>query len=318
MAMDIYTNPVAGGGIPATMGNRWFVDPSGSDGHSTKSNSYKKPFASIEKAISVATTNNHDVICLSGNAAHAQTEMLEITKNRLHFVGLNGRNGAYGMGARSRITIGVTTAATDLAVMQNTGVGNTFRNIKFDSSNTVAEGLYSIVEAGEYSIYDGCEFYLSSQLDATGAAEVANNGDSAQWLRCVFGSTANETVGAIIRANMLVTGGIVAGKKCRDNIVDDSIFMCKAGNTAKVMIYGANATDIERLFLVKNSLFFNSILATADPAHAVGFGAAQTEGQVILMNCTSVMCTVMKQASRNIYVSGAVPTHNTSGIAVTG
>jgi hypothetical protein len=94
--------------------------------------------------------------------------------------------------------------------------------------------------------------------------------------------------------------------------------MCKAGNTAKVMVYGANATDVERLFYMKNCLFFNSILAAADPAHAIGFGAAQTEGQVILKDCTSVLCTAMKQASRAIYVDGAVPTQNTSGVAVTG
>ena len=95
---------------------------------------------------------------------------------------------SYGLGARARITMGVTTAATDIAILENTGVGNTFTGLKFDSANTKDESLYSIVEAGEYTIYDNCEFYKSTDLDETAAAEVANNGDSVQWLNCVFGS----------------------------------------------------------------------------------------------------------------------------------
>jgi hypothetical protein len=221
------------------------------------------------------------------------------------------------MGARARVVMGDSTVAADVALMQNTGVGNTFENIKFDSSSTVAASLYGVAEGGEYTIYNRCEFYKSSDLDETGAAEVLNNGDSAQWLNCVFGSSANIVADGCIRANMLLTATL-SGKKCRDNIIDNCIFLTKAGGNEHVMIYGANATDVERMFYVKDTLFFNSILAAADPDHAVGFGAAQTEGQVILKNCTSVLHTVMKQASREIYVDGAVPTHNTTGVSVTG
>lgn len=114
---------------------------------------------------------------------------------------------------------------------------------------------------------------------------------------------------------MLLTATL-SGKKCRDNIVDQCIFLSKAGGTEAVRIYGANATDVERLFLVKDSIFFNNILSAATPAHAVGFGASQTEGAVILKNCTSVDHTVMAQALRNIYVDGAVPTFATTGVSV--
>ncbi len=116
---------------------------------------------------------------------------------------------------------------------------------------------------------------------------------------------------------MLLTATI-AGAKCRDNYIQDCIFLSKAEGTGHVDIYGANATDVERMFYVKNCLFYNNPLSAATPAHAVGFGAAQTEGCVILKDCTSVDHTVMKQAIMNIYVDGAVPTHNTTGVAVTG
>jgi hypothetical protein len=306
------------GGYPniTTFGNVYWVDAT--DGHDTNDGLSKETAVkTIAAAYALTTTNNHDVILLSGYAAHAVTSMLDISKNRVHFVGLDLRGG-YGMGARARVTMGVTTAAADIAVMKNTGVGNTFTGIKFDSSNTKAESLYTVAEGGEYTVYDRCEFYKSTDLDETAAAEVLNNGDSVQWIKCVFGSSANETVGAVIRPCMLLTRETLTGKVCRDNIVDSCIFLTKAANAARVDIYGANATDVERMFLVKDSVFFSNPLGSATPAHAVGFGSAQTEGVVLLKNCTSLDHTVMKQASRNIYVDGAVPTHNTSGVAVTG
>jgi hypothetical protein len=314
-----------GNGLPATTGNIYYVIPASDSNYVEFHNKHQTTYKDGSKAVhntiasayASAVSNRHDIILLSANAAHAQTSMLSIAKNRVHFVGMGLRGGAMGMGARARVTMGVTTAATDLAVLQNTGVGNTFRNIKFDSANTKDESLYAVVEAGEYAIYENCEFYKSTDLNETAAAEVLNNGDSAQWIRCTFGSSANEIADDKIRPNMLLTATI-AGKKCRDNIVDSCIFLVKSAGTEAVRIYGANATDVERMFLVKDSIFYSNPLGSATPAHAVGFGSAQTEGCVILKNCTSVDHTVMKQASRNIYVDGAVPTHNTTGIAVTG
>lgn len=301
--------------LPATLGKVYYVDPdNGDDGGSGLDP--RKPFSTIAAAYAAVTTNKHDVIALAGNSAHAVTEMLDVSKSRIHFVSLAGRDGSYGMGARSRVTMGVTTAATDIAVMKNTGVGNTFTGIKFDSSNTVAEGLYAVAEGGEYAVYEGCEFYKSTDLDETAAAEVLNNGDSAQWLNCIFGSSANTVATAKIRPNMLLTATL-AGKKCRDNIIDNCIFLVKAGGTAATRIYGANATDVERMFLVRNSLFINHILAAADPAHAIGLGATQTEGTVLVENCTSVLHTVLVEASKGIYSAGPVPTSATSGVAVT-
>ena len=313
-------------GIPVTTGNIYYVIPSSDGGYVEFNDKYQKQYKdgtwavhnTIASAYSAVTSNRHDVIALSANAAHAQTSMLSIAKNRVHFVGLGLRGGAMGLGARARVTMGVTTAATDIAVVQNTGVGNTFRNIKFDNGNTKDESRYAFAEGGEYSIFENCEFYLSGQLDDTAAADVLNNGDSAQWIKCTFGSTSNIIADDKIRPNMLLSRETITGKVCRDNIIDDCLFLVKSAGTEAVRIYGANATDVERMLLIKNSVFLANILGAATPAHAIGFGAAQTEGTVLLKNCTSVDHTVMKQASVSIYVDGAVPTHNTSGVAVTG
>jgi hypothetical protein len=69
------------------------------------------------------------------------------------------------------------------------------------------------------------------------------------------------------------------------------------------------------MLLVKDSVFLSNTLGAATPAHAVGFGSAQTQGTVLLKNCTSVDHTVMAQASVGIYVDGAVPTFATTGVS---
>ena len=298
-----------------SFGDVYFVNPTtGDDDYDGLS--YDRPFATVQAAYDACTTNQDDVIVLSAYAAHAVSAMLDISKNRIHFVSAGFRPGSIGLGARTRITMGVTTAATDLGVMKNTGVGNTFSGIKFDSGNTKDESLYSVVEAGEYSIYEGCEFYKSTDLDETAAAEVANNGDSAQWINCTFGSLVNIVADDKIRPNMLVTEGIVSGKVCRDNVIQGCLFLVKAAGTEAVRIYGANATDVERMLLVKDSVFLSNALGAATPAHAVGFGAAQTDGTVHLVNCASADHTVMAEASVNIYVSGATPSFAASGVGV--
>ncbi len=301
------------GDLPATSGKYIFVDyGSGNDNNSGLSP--EEAVKTVAQAYSMATTNKDDVIVLIGSSTHVLTEMLNITKNRVHFVGMDASGGRM-FGQNARISLTATTGATNIATIQNTGVRNTFFNIKIMNSSTVAQGLYAFAEGGEYTKFVNCEFYKSTDLDETAAAEVLNNGDSAQWIGCTFGSSANIVADDKIRANMLLTATL-SGKKCRDNYLKDCIFLSKSAGTEHVDIYGANATDVERMFICDNCVFYSNILGAATPAHAVGFGSAQTEGAVLLKNCTSIDHTVMAQASKAIYVDGAVPTFATTGVSV--
>ncbi len=260
------------------------------------------------------TTSANDWVIFSGNTGHAITSMLDITKNRIHWYGASGRTAGVGIGAGSRITMGDSTVSGDIALMKNTGIRNTFENLKFDSSSVVAASLYGVAEGGEYAIYNNCEFYKSTDLDETTAAEVLNNGDSAQWLNCYIGSTVNIVADNVIRPAMSLTATI-SGKKCRDNYMDGCLLARKAGGTEATFIYGANATDVERMFTIKNTTFFNNPLSAATPAVAVSFGAAQTEGAVYLdSRCAIVDVTVMATTGQNIFtLAPSTATYATSG-----
>ena len=313
-------------GVPAVTGNVYFVIPASDSNYVEFFNKYQKTYSdgslavhnTIASAYSAVVSNRNDIIMLSANAAHAQTSMLTISKSRVHFVAMSMRNGSIGMGARARVTMGVTTAATDVAILLNTGVGNTFRGIKFDSSNTKAESLYAVVDSGEYAIWEGCEFYKSTDLDESLAAEVVANGDSSQFINCTFGSSANIVADNCIRPNVLCSRNTAPSgtAQLRDNVFMNCLFLVKAGGTEAVRVYGANAADVERMLLMKNCTFFSNALGAATPAHAVGFGAAQNVGSVLLQDCVSVDHTVMAQAAVGIYVAGAVPTFATTGVAV--
>lgn len=305
---------MGGGGIPATAGTIFFVDyTNGSDGNNGKSPT--KAFKTVSKAYDMATTNKDDVICLIGNATHVLTEMLTVSKNRVHFVGIDGSNGRY-YGQNAKIHLGVTTAATDIGTMKNTGIRNSFTNIKFTNANTVAQGIYCVVEGGEYTVYDRCEIYKETDLNETTASEMVMNGDSCQVINCTIGSSANLLVGDIIRANVRITKGIAGtGLVARDVVFENCRFLKKAAGTASAYFYAANATDVERMFHIKNCLFYNSKLASGDPAQCVIAASAQTEGDILIDNCTSINNTKLS-TSTGVAIAGPVPTYATTGIAV--
>ena len=306
-------------GLPITYGTGegkgpgkvFFVNPT-SGSNSNKGTTMEKPFATPAYAYTQVTSNRHDVIALSANAAHAATDELAVTKNRVHFWGLDAVGRYYGQ--RSRWTMGVT-AGTAIAIVQNTGVGNTWSNIKFDSSDTLSTSIYAFAEGGEYTVLEHCELYKSTDLDQTGAAELLMNGDSPLIRKCTIGSLVNAISGAILRPCVLVTATI-AGKKARDVMFEECLLWRKCGDTGNRFVYGANATDVERMFLMKKCVFVNAKLAAAVPAQNVAFGATQTEGEVLLWDCTSLNAATAMSTTTGVFVDSPVPAAATSGISV--
>jgi len=218
--------------------------------------------------------------------------MLDFSKSRCHMFGYDPGGRCYGQNAK--VQIGVPHAATDVAAMKNTGVRNSFSNIKFISNNTVTEGVYTVLEAGEYAVYDSCEFYLSTQLTVTGAAELACNGDSAQFTNCTVGSSAIVLVGAIVRPCVILTKGLVSGKVSRDVTFTGCQFWRKATNSANAFVWSTTATDVERKMEFRDCLFYADKTSTATPAVALGGAAALTDGRVILTGSSAeVGCTAL-------------------------
>jgi hypothetical protein len=304
-------------GIPAGLTECFFVDyGNGSDSVGKKANSSSRPWKTLEYALTKVTTNKNEGIALMGNSTHTLAAMLDVSINRTHLFGYDPGVGGYGQNAKVSLT--ATATATNIATMQNTGVRNTFRNIKFLNASTVAEGLYCIAEGGEYAKYYGCEVYKSTDLDEALAAELLCNGDSAQFSGCVFGDLVNQKGGATKeRPNVLLTRETLTGKVARDVEFNDCLFLTKAATTAASCVHSTLATDVERRMIFRNPIFWNAKLGTADPAAAISLDAAQTQGDILLINPAIIGITALATASRGVYVvGGSVPADPTTGIAV--
>ena len=273
-------------GLPVTFGNAankgagtvYFVNSNtGSDGN--RGTRMDKPLATIAKAYSLATTNNHDMIVLSANSGHTATDELAVTKNRLHFWGLDAVGRYYGQ--RSRWTMGVTTG-TAIGVVKNTGVGNSWSNIKFDSSDTLSTSVYAFADGGEYTVLEHCEIYKSTDLDQTTSAELLMNGDSSLVRACTIGSLATARTAA--GTNVLLTRETITGKVCRDVTFDNCLFWLNSTSATASHMHATTATDVERMLLIKDSQFIVAKLSTATVGDAIIVDSAQTEGQILVVN----------------------------------
>lgn len=287
--------PVGASGVPTTFGKYIFVNPdaTGNADGKTMKTAFRNMDAVIASTTGAIRTNRHDVVLMHAQSAHTTSSGTDteftLTKNRIHFVGLGG--GSRYLGQRTRWTMGVTASSGGaIAVVQNTGVGNTFTNIKFDSADTESTSLYAFADGGEYTQLTNCEVVKGNVLlSDTGRASILANGDSAYYKNCAFGSlvyqvTAKNTV-------MQVTREKISGKVCRDTVVEDCLFLINTTSTDSSLVHGDNANDAERMLLFKNCGFLNNVLSTADPDQAVEFDATQTTGSVIADNCWSLNCT---------------------------
>ena len=299
------------GGFPMGLTKTFFVDyGNGSDSHSVKTNGVNRPFKTIEYAESKLTTNKNEGIALMGSSTHALTEMLTFDKNRCHIFGYDPGGRTYGQNAK--VSLGITIAATDIGTVKNTGVRNSFGNVKFINENTVAEGIYCFVDGGEYMVMDRCEVYKSTDLDVTGAAEMVMNGDSAMISNCTIGSTANAIAGAIVRPCVMLTKGLAgAGKVARDVTFVNTQFWRWAANAANAFVWSTTATDVERKMEFKDCLFDATKKSTGTPAVAIGGAAAFTAGEIILTGNTAENgCTALATQTG---IFSCLPTYAAAG-----
>jgi hypothetical protein len=94
--------------------------------------------------------------------------------------------------------------------------------------------------------------------------------------------------------------------------------MRKFGDAANRFVYGANATDVERMGLFKNCMFWGAKLSSAIPAQNVGFAAPQTEGDVLLWDCGSIRASTSMSTTTGVFILGYTPdaTGAAAGIAI--
>lgn len=261
----------------------------------------------LEQAYSACTSNNNDVIILDGHSTHLLTTGLAWTKNRIHVFGMDGGGRITQQGAKIELTGAVDSAY----VMKNTGVRNTFRNIKFIQSSTHANALNVVQFAGEGNLYQNCSFLFGvvDNLDLTTSAEALMGEDSGTFIDCSFGTDVLLTSGARnVMALDAITGASSADGAKSNRFVDcEWLVMSSEANAVLIKVVDTAGAKFlnefirPRFMAVKNSS--NSAIAITNAIQSV---ASFVEGSLaffwpVTSNCTNGCDTL----TANVTISGA-------------
>ena len=291
-------------------GNTYYVDyRNGVDTNNglTKGNA-RKTMSSVNT--NLVTSNNFDLVVIDPDSTVAETAMITVSKNRVNFVGdTAGR--LYGQGAK--VSVGVTTAATDIGTLLNTGVRNSYSGMKFINNNTVDEGIYCVVESGEYTVFSDFEIYKSTDLDQTAASELVLNGDSSQFYNGTIGSLAAAQSGTTIRPNVALNNNLAPSgtKQMRECYFHNTRMLKSAGHTTGSFVHATADADVERTLEFHDCKFINAANAAATPAVAISSAASLTVGKILVTGDSYESgCTALATAT-GVFVT--LPTYAAGG-----
>jgi hypothetical protein len=313
--------------IPFGMKSKaWFVAPyrAGSENGASDANDGKSPkraLKTLSAAHDKATEDENDVVFMisSGNSAAETTDDLTATltwsKDLTHLIGVN----AGGMvGSRSRIGTQTVSISPLVNITANRCL---FSNVHvFHGVSADQTGLIAVQVTGDGNVFRNCHFAgggVTTTADDAGMRSLKLSG-AAECLfeDCVIGL---DTVarGAANAELELDNGSTVDG--CARTVFRRCIFptLSTSGDGFHVIV---DADAIDRWVSFEDCMFINAIdsgATTLTESFSVAAGTSPS-GLVLLKNCTGVGITDWEATSESarVYIDGAAPTNNTSGLAV--
>lgn len=272
-----YPNGVSSFGVPQTgslplvlgstgVGKYYFVDATnGVDGNSGLSP--QQAMKTVPVAYAAAVSG--DTIVLSTNSSHTLTAVLDVAKNRINFIGADFGGRQVQQGAKLQIA-GSTAAAY---VVKNTGVRNSFVNIKFIQGSTDATALTVVQDGGEGTLWQNCSFVFGvvNNLGGTTTNEFVAGSDSATYINCTFGSDTLLTSAA--RAVMLLKA-VNGTNEFKSNIFQNCNWVISSSSTSALMVKLNSVSDI----LFTNVFKDCTMTASVDSAGGVAITTAVSTG----------------------------------------
>jgi hypothetical protein len=145
----------------------------------------KNVFTTVAAAYAACTTNRNDIIYLSGYSTHS-TALLTVSKNRIHFIGMNSFGRINSQAAK--IATPATDVAASVAVINNTGTRNSFINLKIIQQGTNTAQTSAFIDSGEGTYVKNCQFEVNSILSTVTQA-VLFKGDTCHYEDCQIGNS---------------------------------------------------------------------------------------------------------------------------------
>lgn len=259
------------GSIPLVLGstgagNIYFVDATnGVDGNSGLSTS--QALKTIEAAYALAVSG--DTIALSTNATHNLTTGLTVAKSRINFVGLDFGGRQVQQGAKVQVGGAIVSAF----VLKNTGVRNSFCNIKFIMGSTDTAALTVVQDGGEGALWQNCSavFGVATNLGSTSAHEFLAGSDSATFENCTFGADTLLTTAA---RSVFHIDQVTSGQEFKSNILQNCNFIISSSSSTATFVRLDAVGDILFTNLFKDCNF----VASVDSAGGAAIAEASQTG----------------------------------------
>lgn len=295
---------------PVTTGRAFYVmastDPGYADflaSHDPYIDGVAKVYGTVADAYAAAVTNRDDVIYISGYSAHALTEMLTVSKSRVHFEGMGAVSGRKNSQA-ARIEI-ATAVATDVAVIRNTGTRNTYRNLKIVQNGTDTACTSAFIDEGEGTFMEYCNCQVNT-IVSTVAQALLFAGDTCHYKDCQFGTA---TVYRTAASGNTILIAISNGAYPRYSYFENCTIISYSSQTTTACV---RCTMVIGWIKFENCAFINALKgdgATAGGAMAEAIVTTSTAGYLMLDNrCVSFNAAKIAEADAYIL--------NASGVAV--
>lgn len=278
------------GVLPFTGNYFWVDETNGSDGNT---GGPSDPFATLTQALSFCTSNNSDVIFMTGSV-HV-TASVPWNKSKTHLIGLS----APSQNSRSRIAI-ANTAATSGAVsplVNVTGSGCIFQNIEAFNGINQAATQVTWAELGGENYYKNCNFIQTG--NATASAQAGSRAltvGSAGSGECLFEDC---TIGGdteVRATNANATLEFLAGSP--RNIFKRCVFQAYSTDASNTHIL-IQSGGMDRYALFEQCTFHT--FGTAMTVLCTNAGGSPG-GNVILNNCIAVGATAIASTG-NVFVN---------------
>ena len=214
-------------------------------------------YTSLESAYDATESNNNDVILLDANSSHEVDAQLSVSKNRVHFIGMDGGDRLIQQGVKIKLSDNTADIASTIVV---SGTRCSFRNLKILNSGTHANSIAAVIGNGdEGTVWKNCSFQKQSDLNQTGVSNFECRSDSPTFIDCEFGfDTLTVTVA---RANFLIkASGATRAKNIRMRNCTFTV-ASTAATASHILVSSTASLNFTNVFV--DCVFLNSLVGSA-------------------------------------------------------
>lgn len=305
------------GGVPVggftTNGTAYYVKPS-SGGNGNSGKRVDSALKTMAQALAVVPADQNNVVYLisEDNSASGTTDYQSATLtwslDGTHIIGISS-----GSPIGSRARIAQLSTATGVAPLMTWSASNSsMRNVHLfhGVNDATSKGCFNVT--GDRNYFYRCHFagIGHATMDTANNYSLQVSGDENLFEECIIGL---DTIARGTAANSEIA---FTGQATR--VIFRNCIIPTFAEAATHQFILAGAASIDRWIIFENCTFVNAIKSTAITMTEAFDLDAATGGMIILKNCTLVGATDWEAnvESATVYIDGAAPTNNTSGLAV--